>query len=67
LSGIQRQQWFVEGKDNAVPNINKPTILRAKDLTWETTSTTSIGFDITMLNNRLSISADYYNKDTKIF
>ncbi|QMV69628.1 TonB-dependent receptor [Sphingobacterium paramultivorum] len=65
LSGIQRQQWFVEGKDNSLPNINKPTILRAKDLTWETTSTTSIGFDITMLNNRLSISADYYNKDTK--
>ena len=34
------------------------------DLTWETTTTYGIGADITLLNNRLHASADYYYKKT---
>jgi TonB-linked SusC/RagA family outer membrane protein len=34
------------------------------NLTWETTTTTDIGLDISLLNNRLNIEADYFNKVT---
>jgi TonB-linked SusC/RagA family outer membrane protein len=40
---------------NNVPN---------SDLHWEPTSAFDIGFDLGLLNNRLSISADYYHKTT---
>ncbi len=36
-----------------------------KDITWETTWTYDLGFDMTLLDNRLSLSADYYYKETK--
>lgn len=65
LSDIQRQQWFVTGFENSVPNINSPSLLRATDLRWETTSTTNIGFDLSVLQNRLTFAVDYYNKNTK--
>ncbi len=35
-----------------------------KDLTWETTTTYGIGTDITLLDNRLHSSIDYYYKKT---
>ncbi|AXP82049.1 TonB dependent receptor [Mariniflexile rhizosphaerae] len=35
------------------------------DLQWETTAQTNIGLDISLLNDRLKITADYYNKDTR--
>ena len=34
------------------------------DITWETTTTYDIGIDITLLNNRLSLTGDYYYKKT---
>ncbi|MCD7937749.1 MAG: TonB-dependent receptor, partial [Tannerellaceae bacterium] len=33
-------------------------------LTWETVSTTDIGLDVSVLNNKLSVSADWYLKKT---
>jgi TonB-linked SusC/RagA family outer membrane protein len=36
-----------------------------KNIKWETTQSTNIGFDINMLRNRLAFSMDYYNKITK--
>jgi TonB-linked SusC/RagA family outer membrane protein len=36
-----------------------------KDITWETTQTWDVGFDISLLNSRLSMTADYYYKKTK--
>ncbi len=33
--------------------------------TWETTTTTNIGIDLALLNDRLRISGDYYKKNTK--
>ena len=35
------------------------------DITWETTEQTNIGVDISILKNELSISADYYIKNTR--
>lgn len=34
-------------------------------LKWETSEQTDLGFDMAFLNNKLSISADYYIKNTK--
>ena len=60
---VSRQAWFETGKDNAVPTISQAN-LRTPDLTWETTSQTNIGLDITLLKNRLNIVMDYYYKST---
>jgi len=35
------------------------------NITWETQQTTDLGFDATFLNNRLSVSGDVYQKETK--
>lgn len=35
------------------------------DISWETTSTWDLGFDASFFNNRLAVTFDYYNKDTK--
>lgn len=37
----------------------------ASDLTWETTQQWDLGLDLTMLNNRLDVTADVYIRDTK--
>jgi TonB-linked SusC/RagA family outer membrane protein len=39
--------------------------LVSPSLTWERVATKNIGFDITLLNQRLDISADAYIRDTK--
>lgn len=39
--------------------------LENKDLKWETTSQFDIGFDLHFLNDRIQLTADYYQKDTK--
>jgi TonB-linked SusC/RagA family outer membrane protein len=40
------------------------TALSDYNLTWETTTTADIGLDVGVLNNRLSIEADYFHKKT---
>jgi len=42
-----------------------PSQLGNRDIRWESLYQTDMGFDITMLNNRLNIIFDFYNKDTK--
>ncbi|BAV08901.1 TonB-linked outer membrane protein, SusC/RagA family [Filimonas lacunae] len=42
-----------------------PTNLANPDLTWEISQQTDIGVDLAFLNNKLSVSVDYYNKQTK--
>ena len=34
------------------------------NITWETTTTTTVGIDIGLMNNRLNIEADYFHKVT---
>ncbi len=39
--------------------------LSVKDVTWETTTSTDIGIDVNFFKNRLTLTADYYWKETK--
>lgn len=39
--------------------------LASKSKTWETIETFDVGFDLALLNNRLNITADYYEKRNK--
>ena len=42
----------------------RPTTLANAELGWETTTQTNFGIDATFLNNRLSVTVDYYKKLT---
>lgn len=61
---INRVQWFGEGNDTNATPIRTQSSLSNPELTWETTTQTDIGFDITLLKNRLTFYADYYYKKT---
>ena len=39
--------------------------LVASNLTWEKVTTSDLGIDLTLLNNRLNVSGDIYRRDTK--
>ena len=39
---------------------SRPAVLAVEDITWETTTSTDLGFDANFLNNRLHINFDYY-------
>ncbi|MFC3196850.1 SusC/RagA family TonB-linked outer membrane protein [Parapedobacter deserti] len=41
-----------------------PTTMPNRDLTWETSTQLDVGLDMNIVNNRISISADYFNKVT---
>ena len=40
-------------------------VYAVEDISWETTETTDIGIDLGLFDNRLNISADYFQKRTK--
>jgi len=61
---IQRQQWFDTGMGNAVPLINPNSLQSSVELTWETTTQSGAGLDLTLLKNRLTVTMDYYYKLT---
>lgn len=42
-----------------------PAAIANPDLTWESTNVFNIGADVTLFNNRLTASAEYYYKKTK--
>ncbi|PPL04576.1 SusC/RagA family TonB-linked outer membrane protein [Parapedobacter indicus] len=42
-----------------------PATMPNRDLTWETSTQLDVGFDLNIINNRISISADYFNKITE--
>lgn len=60
---INRQNWWETGKATAVPVITMRE-LRNSDLTWETTTQSNIGVDLSILRNRLTFAVDYYSKYT---
>lgn len=49
---------------NSTPTFSQGN-LSNPELTWETTTQTNIGLDLTVLGNRLTFYADYYYKKTK--
>jgi TonB-dependent starch-binding outer membrane protein SusC len=45
--------------------VAEPRVLPNPDLTWETSEQTNIGIDIKAWDNRLSLTADYFIKNTR--
>lgn len=42
----------------------RPSSMPNRELTWETSTQLDAGFDLSLLENKISISADYFNKIT---
>ncbi|MET4082731.1 TonB-linked SusC/RagA family outer membrane protein [Pedobacter sp. UYP30] len=56
VGGDNSSKVFVQGYG--------PTNAPNPDLTWETTSSTNLGMDLAMFENKLKISADYFSRYT---
>lgn len=41
-----------------------PSSIANKDLTWETTAQFNVGLDLELVDNRISMTAEYYRKET---
>ena len=59
------QQFSNYTFDGQVVNGVSPSNLENRDLTWETTTQTNVGIDIGLFDNKLTITADYFLKNTK--
>lgn len=55
-------KWLVNG---VKPNISSEPALVSSLLTWEKTETMNIGLDLGMLNNRLTMTFDYFQRKSK--
>lgn len=56
---------FFEGNNKITSATSaSQTNYNVNDITWETTTTWNIGIDAALFNNRLSITGDYYKKET---
>lgn len=53
--------WLMDGKKPTVASV--PGTI-SNSLTWETVRSINVGFDLAMLNNRLTMNFDYYNRKT---
>jgi len=58
-----RVNWWELGNTNAVPLYTQNSLTNT-GLTWETTTQSNIGIDLTVLKNRLTFALDYYYKLT---
>lgn len=58
-----RTVGYVNGALTALQGYAQSTAV-VTDLTWETTSSIDVGLDLQMLDNRLSVSGDWYYKKT---
>lgn len=54
-------EWLIDGKKSY--NVGAPSPV-SDNLTWEKATTTNIGLDFTLLNNRLNFTGDYYIRNT---
>jgi TonB-linked SusC/RagA family outer membrane protein len=63
LYNIGRQNWWETGKSNALPTLT-PANMKNVDLTWETTTQSNLGVDISVLKGHLTFTADAYYKYT---
>lgn len=63
LGGVSSGANYIIG-GNVQPG-TYPLSIENRNLKWEQTRQTNIGIDLTILNNRLTFSADAYIKDTK--
>lgn len=64
LSLIDNNIRYVIGEDQNTILAPAPTTFANRDLVWETSTQTDIGLDATLLDSKLSVTLDYYNKKT---
>jgi len=65
LSSINNNIRYVIGDSQQTIVAPAPTNFANKDLKWETSNQFDIGVDASFLKNKLSVTADYYNKTTE--
>ena len=63
MYGFGRVEWWKPGQEHATATRTQSS-LSNPELTWETTSQTNLGFDLTVLRNRLTFYFDVYYKKT---
>lgn len=61
LLGNGRSQWLFNGQQ---ANFITPPGIISQDLTWETVTSTNVGIDLGMFNNRLNMSFDIFQRVT---
>ena len=57
--------WTAEGSEEAVPTLGGKSNIGNKDLTWETTTQTNVGVDLSILDGRVNFTLDGYYKYTR--
>ncbi|MCC8153544.1 MAG: SusC/RagA family TonB-linked outer membrane protein, partial [Tannerellaceae bacterium] len=57
--------WTDKEYADSTPTVGSKDNIKNESLTWETTTQTNIGLDLTVLNNRLTLGVDLYYKYTK--
>ncbi|MDD4516790.1 TonB-dependent receptor [Massilibacteroides sp.] len=60
--GMSLNSWIMDGQKTQTVSSPAPI---SNDLTWEKATTTNIGLDFSLFNNRLSFTGDIYRRDTK--
>lgn len=65
VSSYKLTDRYPLGTPNAISPSYYQTDMSNKDIKWESTTTTNIGVDATVLNNRLNFTFDWYDKRTK--
>lgn len=63
LYGTSSSGWLLNGATHQV--VSPYTTLVSSSFTWETVKQLNLGFDATLLNNRLTASFDWYMRDTE--
>ncbi|GAB3925673.1 SusC/RagA family TonB-linked outer membrane protein [Larkinella terrae] len=63
--GLLGQSAYLFGTDEAVTVGMYPNSISNRNLSWETTTSTDIGLDVGVWQNRIYASIDYYNNQTK--
>lgn len=57
--------WYQYGNDPSLHYGSYPTRMANPDLRWETSEQFDLGLDARLLNGRLTLGLDYYNKNTR--
>ena len=58
------QSTWIGGDGTRVPYVGTPPAV-TRDITWQDITTTDLGLDASLFNNRLSISFDWYRRNTE--
>ncbi|HEY0273081.1 MAG TPA: SusC/RagA family TonB-linked outer membrane protein, partial [Chitinophaga sp.] len=66
FAGVRTSSYYdLGGTNNSIVEGFQPAQIGAPQAKWEQDINSNIGFDATLLNNHIDISADYYSKDIK--